>query len=1134
MKRFRAVAAVLASVFLPTIASGASLAIENADRLEHSGEAGAARAELLAETQRAPNDPAVLGAYAGFLDRYHDVDAIGAYRKWLAALPPGSGQTRFVLRRIVILDLVSGDHAATTADLAAYRAAGGHELNLPAGEPADPARMKDTIEIPGPIRSFARMAAIVSDPEPDDVLPALARNVVTNGYQASRSNDVLEQTEYLKLVVRYVSQARELEALAGPAKVIRIENCESAQTGELLRIVGFRMRGGCGSEVVLETVNAARAFLTTDSGFPMADLEQALRTSRPFVFDYHPSRIPVLFGPAYWVTAKEKGNGDFLDAFLADPSLCRFYLGMAKLDRTTAEQLKANVPMPRIRAYAHVLDFFGGMFEIRDGRAVVPGGQRSAAAWGELVGAPPDKGAQFFEKLLAKDDGWLASLYDSLARIHGPVQVYLTDPGHMKRYYAAIRGSVTSPGPARPVFRANADMMLLTTRLRLDADGRPHIPGGIDAWRDLFADHRRGRYDAKLSRTASVWREPEDVVEALFALSRKSVDNEPLKIFMALSDLERYRATPLAPATVGVLARDYHDYGAQYRIFADSPAVTDATMLRVLDTMQALSRIRDLQLRADTAGSMQALIGLWQIFCRQGSLPASGSDKVLAGLVAPFAEIRGEHELFSASRHGVDLLLAGTGPSQTPPQDRVLTLLAGAPTEAENVSRDQLVAEMQRVLDAQRIVSLTSILQVAGELENIAAGKPGNMAQIQKLSARISEIQLPRAPLSGAEKSAMAMGYWTDKHIDSERRLNLRAQLDKAGHDPEHVRAVEGSLAPLLRDTLVAYNYIHDTPPGAQILYTNPLFVRGHDFLGPTNNELWRLTEMQGTGWPSNGGGRLVGSLVNLPYALAEAEQNFLVPTQTQALIWGDLVPQMLLSAKLPRWWKVTGAQMHWVNLHMQLAESLLAESAFSSDTRASVIEALRAQVPPNRIYAVDRLLETGNVSGAIEKLTPIELYVMACALESSPVVQNDVVAVEIKALQTEHPAEVTEAAISLAFGTPKPTLSNSYRLELLKLRTFPTLMGYSSRIMAESWESNTLYWAALGDQIHCHARGTEHLDSGMDRKSGRADLRLASGRLAGPAEARCGRWERTCAPAPWLSRRKRRSRQDYDERGNG
>jgi len=29
--------------------------------------------------------------------------------------------------------------------------------------------------------------------------------------------------------------------------------------------------------------------------------------------------------------------------------------------------------------------------------------------------------------------------------------------------------------------------------------------------------------------------------------------------------------------------------------------------------------------------------------------------------------------------------------------------------------------------------------------------------------------------------------------------------------------------------------------------------------------------------------------------------------------------------------------------------------------------------------------------------------------------------------------------------------------------------MGYSSRILAESWESNLLYYAALADQIHVH-----------------------------------------------------------------
>ena len=96
---------------------------------------------------------------------------------------------------------------------------------------------KQTVSIPGPLRSFGRMAAISSDLTPDEVLGALARNVVTNGYQASHSNDALEQTEYLKLVHRYLSQARELEKLAGIEKIIRIETCDSANTGELLRML---------------------------------------------------------------------------------------------------------------------------------------------------------------------------------------------------------------------------------------------------------------------------------------------------------------------------------------------------------------------------------------------------------------------------------------------------------------------------------------------------------------------------------------------------------------------------------------------------------------------------------------------------------------------------------------------------------------------------------------------------------------------------------------------------------------------------------------------------------------------------------------------------------------------------------
>ncbi len=52
------------------------------------------------------------------------------------------------------------------------------------------------------------------------------------------------------------------------------------------------------------------------------------------------------------------------------------------------------------------------------------------------------------------------------------------------------------------MFRANTDMLLLTTRLRMDKDGKPHVPGNLDIWKNLFVNHPQGKYDAKLTRAA--------------------------------------------------------------------------------------------------------------------------------------------------------------------------------------------------------------------------------------------------------------------------------------------------------------------------------------------------------------------------------------------------------------------------------------------------------------------------------------------------------------------------------------------------------------------------------------------------------------------------------------------------------
>jgi tetratricopeptide (TPR) repeat protein len=1029
-------------------------------RLEDQGNADQARERLRRAAEQAPGDAAAQRAYAEFLDRHRDPAAREAYARLEQALERANApreQRAYAARRLAALALAAGDRAS--AERYARESGAGFSV------PPSPSVEASYIEIPGLLSSFSRMAALSPDLRPSEILPALARNIVTNGYQAISANEALEQTEFLKLVVRYLSQTREIEKLAGPGKVLRIDTCESTTTGDLLRIIGFRMRGGCGSDLVLETVNASRAFLTTDSGFPLAELEQALRTNRPFSLDYRPARIPVLYGVEYWHSAKDKTPGEFIDYFISDPSLCRLYLGLSKLDPGTAAELRRTVPAQRLKIFAHVLDFFGGMFEIREGRAVVPGGARSERTWAELNGVPPERGAAFFEKMIATDDGWLASFFDALARIQGPVQAYLTEPERMKRFYQAIRGKVTSPGPARPVFRSNTDMLLLTTRLRLEPNGRPHVPGGLDVWKSLFIDHPQGKYDARLSRAAKDWREPDDVLEALFGLCRKMAENEPLKIFMAMSDLNRNRTVPLQAATVDRLARSYRAMSAQYPLFAEGSMLADSTILAFLDNARSLSGIRDQALRSDSVGMMQALTGIWQVFTRQGSIRTEEADAALAAILAPFARISSSRELFDAGHTGVATLLTATrSPANASPQDRIIDLLAG--TEEASETHDQLVQDMIRVFESQRLVSLTTLFEMADNLDSVSRGEKLNTVLAARLAARFTEIVLPRSAMTGIEKNSQAYGYWSERHIDQQRKLNLRSAIEKAANDAQKLRDLRGQLTPFLRDTLVGFLYMHYAPPGAQVLHTNPLFVRSHDFIGIQGaNQTWRTTEVVGTGWPANAGGRLVGSLVSIPYALAEAEQNFLIPTREQALIWGDLVPQILQSAVIPRWWRVSPAQLRWVGLHMSYAEILMSESALSESRRKQVLASLAQYGSPGRLKAVELALAAGDIRTAVENVLPSEMYRLASDVAGTD--QESPLARDIRRLAAEAGDQVSAAAISRAFGTPKPTLANTYQPELLNLRTFPTLMGYSSRILAESWESNLLYYAALADEIH-------------------------------------------------------------------
>ena len=82
----------------------------------------------------------------------------------------------------------------------------------------DPASSGE-VTIPGPLRSFLRMAGVSQKASPEEVLPLLARNVYIQGYSGG------QRTEFLTLLIRYVDQAKQLAALAGGSSLTAAGPC---------------------------------------------------------------------------------------------------------------------------------------------------------------------------------------------------------------------------------------------------------------------------------------------------------------------------------------------------------------------------------------------------------------------------------------------------------------------------------------------------------------------------------------------------------------------------------------------------------------------------------------------------------------------------------------------------------------------------------------------------------------------------------------------------------------------------------------------------------------------------------------------------------------------------------------------
>jgi hypothetical protein len=929
-----------------------------------------------------------------------------------------------------------------------------------------------TVVIPGPLRSFLRMAGISQKVSPEEVVALLAHNVFSQGYEGYQ--DKGRPTEFLILLNRYVHQARELAVLAGPDQMIRVSNCDEAKP--LLHILGYRFRQACGqSGTSLVTADPERAFLTIDSGFPLLELEETLQGGKPFTYAFPSSRVSVLFSASDWTAVNSEnrsGSNDLVETLLHDPVLARLYWALTRSDGETRAALRQSVGLGKLLSVASVLDFYGSHISIRSGRVIVPGGADAKSAWQDLAGASPDSPREFVTRLLAKDNGWLAAYFDALSRINQMQQAHFT-ASRLRRFYESFRGKDVSTSAARPAFRPAPALLLLVTRLQWEPSGEPYIPGSLAVWKQILSQKSNFKLVRDWGKRAGHLNQPEQLAEVMFALCRVETESGPLQVYLTLSEMDSRRSPEnrLSPQTVLLLSSRFAQFSNQYLIFSEFPGLTDASITHFLNVAEALGNIPNHTLRGNAMGMFQANLGLWQILARQGQIPSTALNDSWQKVIQPFDKVVSSSQLFDAGRDSLGALLLAANAQRNSSQDEIIELLAGPRQASPDGQRmhQEMANQIRSVLDGQRLVSLDTVLALGDGLNAMAHGSPAGDGLIP-LAGELREFEMPRPIFSSGERTQWATGIYNNHHTELQMRTDL-TKVIKSPASRQQLLEARGQLVPFLRDTLVGLNYAYYEPPGAQVLHHNPLLVRSHDFSGDTVagvEHVWQAPQLFGEGSPAGGGAHLVGSLADLPYVLAQVEQDFIAPENIQALIWREMVPGLLISATLPRWWDVSPGELHAVTLYQRTGEELLTASAGDSQLRSKVMSILSDRMDPAVQERVEQALQAGSVPDIYPRTTPADTFYLATEFRRKFSAETNSwgpAGQELENLSRQHPADLNVERLSRDFGVPHPILTQSYARELLNTKPFPAFEGYSSRLLAETWDSSNLYWARLADE---------------------------------------------------------------------
>lgn len=740
------------------------------------------------------------------------------------------------------------------------------------------------VVVPGGLSALAFTAhASKEEIPPERFFLEYCRTLMNGGVDAGKN-------PYIEGIREYFERMADLRALGtstpGDVAITLSLTDKNArhQTEKALNVLGIKLKNTKGEVELAQGEKKSQAIKQETAAALALDevgIQETLQSGKPYRLVIHDETAAVFPPEHVWREAlnlKTPGSGGFAEELVHVQHMARTYVSLNSMDRAAAEELLKAVPLREICDHeSDLLAEFAPALAIEGTHAAVPGGAQKEGVWAGLVGVSPATPGPFFRALIKHDDGRLLVYFSILAQLDKPHQVFFTaNERRVKQFYDLLTS--TRQMKVRPYgeFQDSGFQRMLRS-VPLDEDGHVEFPGSAEVWTVAKGNSSDVEHTANLMKKVRKAATPdlEDTVLARLTETQykeKSTRLTELDNFLAVSSIDLHRKEPMDEESALLLAQKFAEYAATYPYLTDLRVLSGEDYRQFFNAFEHMANHSTLDANLQT-GELHALTEWICLLVQRHALKDEEAAALIRKLSASFGSAEDSASYAAASLESARAILRTcTASANLPPDEAIRACLLGR----HAASNEERLKQFMRVLDAQHVPSLTTLLQVYDASVNLAGAKPSpaSVDVIQKGLDALPSVEIPKeAKLPGEDKNCILRYDPAParkvaeqlKEKTAKKKVNPK-DLQKLAHDLQ--AELQGQITAALAGPIYAY-FLRSSDA---IVMNDPLLLRKHHYFdfGPQAQHR-RIVETEFTLSSEGAGSYFVGGFAQFAYYAGEA-----------------------------------------------------------------------------------------------------------------------------------------------------------------------------------------------------------------------------------------------------------------------